>query len=63
MYNAKMLLDSYYTTCDGLEYISITFNIRTWRVIHIICVYKSHFSLISMFLNTLETLIQKSPKS
>jgi endonuclease/exonuclease/phosphatase family metal-dependent hydrolase len=61
MYNAKMLLDSYYTTCNGSEYILVTFNIRTWKMIHIIRVYKSHFSFISMFLNTLEVLIQKSP--
>jgi len=31
------------------------------RAIHILCVYKNHFSLISMFFNTLEALIQKSP--
>ncbi len=41
MYNTQMLLHSYYTTtCNGLEYISTTFNIRTQRTIHIICVYK-----------------------
>jgi hypothetical protein len=62
MYNAQMLLHFYYTTtCNGSEYISTTFNIRIQRTIHIICVYTSHSSLISIFLNTLETLIQKSP--
>jgi hypothetical protein len=62
MYNAQMLLHSYYTTtCNGSKYILATFNIRTQKAIHIICVYKNHSSLISMFLNTLETLIQKSP--
>ncbi len=61
MYNAQMLLHSYYTTCNGLEYISTTFNIRIRRAIHIICVYRSHSSFISMFLNTLQMLIQKSP--
>ncbi len=61
MYNTQMLLHSYYTTtCNGSEYISTTFNIRTQRAIHIICVYRNHSSLISMFLNTLEALIQKS---
>jgi len=59
MYNEQMLLHSYYTTCNGSEYILATFNIRTQRAIHIICVYRSHSSLISMFFNTLETLIQK----
>jgi hypothetical protein len=62
MYNTQMLLHSYYTTtCNGSENISTTFNIRTWRAIHIICVYRSHSSLISMFVNTLEASIQKSP--
>ncbi len=57
-----MFLHSYYTTtCNGSKYISTTFNIRTRRAIHIICVYKSYSSLISMFFNTLDTLIQKSP--
>ncbi len=57
-----MLLHSYYTTtCNGSKYILVTFNIRTQRAIHIICVYRSHSSLISMFFNTLETLIQKIP--
>ncbi len=62
MYNTQMLLHSYYTpTCNGSENISTTFNIRTWRAIHIICVYRSHSSLISMFYYILEALIQKSP--
>jgi hypothetical protein len=62
MYNTQMLSHSYYTTtCNGSKYISITFNIRIRKVIHIICVYKSYSSLIFMFLNTLEMLIQKSP--
>jgi hypothetical protein len=39
MYNTQMLLHSYYkTTCNGLEYILATFNIRTQRTIHIIWV-------------------------
>ncbi len=49
MYNAKMLLDLYYM-CNWSEYISVPFNIKIWTTIHIIYVYKSHFSLISMFL-------------
>jgi hypothetical protein len=39
-------------------YIYATFNIRTQKAIYIICVYKSPSSLISMFFNTLESLIQ-----
>jgi hypothetical protein len=62
MYNTQILLHSYYkTTYNESKYISITFNIRTRKDIHIICVYKNHFSSISMFLHTLETLVQKSP--
>ncbi len=57
MYNTQMLLHSYYTTCNGSKYILATFNIRIWRAIHIICVYRSHSFVISMFFNTLEALI------
>ncbi len=61
-YNAQMSLHSYYmTTCNGSKNILATFNIRIRTAIHIIFVYKSHFSLIFMFLNTSKTLIQKSP--
>jgi hypothetical protein len=57
-----MSLHSYYTTtCNGSKYIAATFNIINQRTIHIICVYTSCFCLISIFFNTLEALIQKSP--
>jgi hypothetical protein len=59
--NTQMLLHSYNTTMhNGFGYIEHTFNMKTQKAIHIICVYKSHFCLISIFINTLETLIQKS---
>jgi len=61
MHNTQMLLHSYYTTCNASKYILVTFNIRTRRAIHIICVYKNHSSLIYMFFSKLEVLIQKSP--
>jgi len=38
-----------------------SFLIPTSFTIYTICVYRSHSSLISMFLNTLEASIQKSP--
>ncbi len=39
MYNTQMFLHFYYTaTCNGSEYISTTFNIKTQRTIHIIWV-------------------------
>ncbi len=46
--------------CNEFEYITDTFNKKIQTTIHRICVYKSHSCLISMFINTLETLIQKS---
>ncbi len=56
-----MLLHSYNTTmCNGFEYITYTFNTKIQTTINIICVYKNCSYLISMFLNTLETFIQKS---
>ncbi len=56
-----MLSHSYNTTmCNGFEYIVDTFNIKIQTTIHRICVYKSHSCLISMSINTIETLIQKS---
>jgi len=55
-----MFLHSYNTTmCNEFEYIANTFNIKIQTTIHTICVYKSP-CLIYMFINTLETLIQKS---
>jgi hypothetical protein len=61
MYNTQMLLHFYYTTtCNETKYILTTFKIRIQRKIHIICVYTSHSSLISIFLNTIEALIQNS---
>jgi hypothetical protein len=62
MYNMQMLLHFYNTTMFyGFEYIVATFNINTQREIHIMCIYKSHSCLTSMFLNTLEALLKKSP--
>jgi len=46
--------------CNGFEYIVDTCNIKIQTTIHRICVYKSHSCLISMSINTIETLIQKS---
>ncbi len=55
-----MLLHSYNTkTCNGSKYIITTFNIKFQRIIHTICVYKSHF-FTSTFFKTLKTLVKKS---
>jgi hypothetical protein len=54
-----MLIHFYNITCNGSKYIIVTFNIKIQRVIHNICVYKSHF-FPSTFFNTLKTLVQKS---
>ncbi len=45
----------FYNTCNGFEYISTTFNIKTY-VFH-----KRHFGLTSKFFNTLKAEVQKSP--
>ncbi len=60
MYNTQVLLHFYYTTCNGSEYIIATFNIRTWRTIHIICVYKNDFFDFHVPQH-IRLLIQKSP--
>jgi hypothetical protein len=46
--------------CNEFEYIVDTFNLKIQTTIHTTCVYKSCSCLIFMFVNTLETLIQKS---
>ncbi len=62
MYDIHMHLDSFnIIISDGSKYIT-TFNIDTWKVIHIVCVYKVHSCLISTFLNNFQTIIQQSPK-
>jgi hypothetical protein len=58
-----MQLDSFNTIInDGLEYIVANFNINTWKVIHIVCVYKTHSCSIFTFLNNLQIIIQQSPE-
>jgi hypothetical protein len=63
MYNTQMFLHSYYvTTCNGSSYISITFNIRTPKMIHMI--YESIKIIFLWFLYSStheKKLIQKSP--
>jgi len=58
MHDIHMHLDSFNTiTNDGSKYIVMTFNINTWKSIHIVCVYKTHSCSISTFLNNLQTII------
>ncbi len=45
----------FYNTCNGIEYISTTFNIKTYVF------YKRHFGWTSKFFNTLKAKVQKSP--
>jgi len=62
MYDIHMQLDSFNTIInDGLLYRATTFNINTQKVIHIVCVYRSHSCSISTFLNN-QIIIQRSPK-
>jgi hypothetical protein len=61
MYDTHMLLCLYNTkTCNGSEFVLVTFNIKTRKMIQIICVYRYYSCSISMFLNNLETFIQSS---
>jgi hypothetical protein len=54
MYDIQMHLDSFNTiTSDDSKYIAITFNINTWKSIHIVFAYKIHSHLVSTFLNKL----------
>lgn len=46
------------TTNNNLEYLVITFNINAQKVIHTICVYRTHSCLVSTFVNNLQALIQ-----
>jgi exonuclease III len=58
-----MHLDSFNTIIDdGSKYIATIFDINTWKVIHIVCVYKSHSCSIFTFLNNFQTIIQQYPK-
>ncbi len=60
MYDTHVHLDSFNTIInDGSEYITITFNINTWKSIHIVCVYKAHSCSIFTFLNNIQTIIQQ----
>jgi hypothetical protein len=62
MYDIHMHLYSFnIITNDGSKYIATTFNVNTWKAIHIVCVYKVHSCSISTFLNNLQTMIQQSP--
>jgi hypothetical protein len=59
MHDIHMQLDSLNKIInDGLKYIILIFNINTWKIIHIVCVYKAHSCSIFTFLNNLQTIIQ-----
>jgi len=63
MFDIHMHLDSFNTiTNDGSKYIVITFNINTWKTIHIVCVYKTYPCSIFTTLKNLQIIIQQSPK-
>jgi hypothetical protein len=61
MYDIHMHLDSSNTITNyGSKYIVATFNINTWKAIHIVYVYKINSCSISTFVNNLQTIIQQS---
>jgi endonuclease/exonuclease/phosphatase family metal-dependent hydrolase len=49
-------------TSDGSEHIIPTFNINTWKIIHVVCVYEAYSCSFFTFLNNFQTLIQHSPE-
>jgi hypothetical protein len=57
MYDIHMHFNFFNPTNDGSKYIT-TFNVNTWKYIHIVCVYKVHSCLVFIFLNDLQTIIQ-----
>jgi hypothetical protein len=62
IYNSQILLDCYNkTTYNEFEYIIATFNIKIKFFFHIVCVYKCHSCLSSIFFNTFKLLIQNPP--
>jgi hypothetical protein len=61
MYDTHILLCSYNKkTCNGFEFVLVTFNIKTRKMIHIICVYRYYSCSIFAFLSNPETFIQSS---
>jgi hypothetical protein len=63
MYDIHMHLDSFNTIIsDGSKYVVATFNINTWKTIHIVCLYRVHSCSIFINLNNFQTIIQQSPK-
>jgi hypothetical protein len=58
MYDIHMHFNLFNPTNDGSKYIATTFNVNTQKDIHIVCVYKVHSCLVSIFLNDLQTIIQ-----
>jgi endonuclease/exonuclease/phosphatase family metal-dependent hydrolase len=63
MHDTHMHLDSFNIVInDDSKYIAMTFNINTQKIIHIVCVYKTHWYSISTFVNNLQIIIQQYPK-
>jgi hypothetical protein len=58
MYDIHMHFNLFNPTSDGSKYITTTFNVNTQKDIHIVCVYKVHSRLVSIFLNDFKTIIQ-----
>ncbi len=50
------------TTNNGLEYIIMTFCIKTWKTIHIVFVHIVHSYSIFIVLKKLQNIIEQSPK-
>jgi hypothetical protein len=49
MYDIHMHFNLFDPTNNGSKYITTTFTVNTRKDIHIVCVYKVHSCLVSMF--------------
>jgi len=62
LYDRSIVLDSCeFVIMCGLEFIAASFNTTTYRIVHIIVVYKPPFLSLTILLSTFQELISKSP--